>query len=383
MNWRRLAPAGDRVVYRPGAGSAVCGLFAPWHATLLGSGTQALGATLLALKRDAPGRDEVIFAAYNCPALVSATVYAGCRPILIDYVPERPWMDLSQLAARLSTRTLAVVAVDFLGIPERHGELRALCRAARCTLVQDAAQAFPSRAGERVWQGDVVVLSFGRGKPVSLLAGGAVLARDRALGKAVARLGEQRPFGRWQHGLRVAAYNLLRRPLLYGIPAAVPALRLGETRFVPLDGIDAMPEPLAASLPAAVEAFRRVRSPQGLYAGVLAQGPWTDLATLCRHRGEERLARYPVLAADAATAQRVRRALVHWGVSGLYGAALPEVQGVAGHLVERAAFPRAEDFAARLVTLPTHEGVTARQAVRIARALHDDNPGKELAEAEA
>lgn len=383
MSWTRLPPAGDRITWKPGSRHAVRALFAPWHATLFGSGTQALAASLLALREHSPGRDEVLFAAYNCPVLVSAAVYAGCQPVLVDYEAERPWLDLRALDARLSTRTLAVIAVDLLGIAERYGALRTACARVGCALVQDAAQGFPSRAGERAWQGDVVVLSFGRGKPVSLLTGGAVLTRDDALHQEVSRLAVPAEFNHRLHALKVRAYNLLRHPWLYRLPTLLPGLHLGETRYSALRGIQAMPEALAACLPPAAHAFRRAACPQALYPAFLAGSGLLDLPTLCRQPAGERLSRYPVLAADGTTRDRLLGRLASLGASALYGKVLPQVSGVAVHLTDVGSYPAAEAFASRLLTLPNHDGVKRRHLVRLAQWLRNDGPRTKLAEAEA
>lgn len=382
MNWTRVPPAGDRIAWQRGPRNALRGLFAPWHASLLGSGTQALAATLLALREASPGRDEVIFAAYNCQALVSATVYAGCQPVLVDYEPERPWLDLRALATKLSTRTLAVIAVDLLGLRERHAELRAACAGVGCALVQDGAQGFPSRAGERAWQGDAVVLSFGRGKPVSLLTGGAVLTRDPELVKVVARVADTVAFNGSRHALKVWAYNLLRHPWLYALPAALPGLRLGETRYTALAGIHAMPAALEPYLAPAVHAFRRAAHPQSIYPSLLAGSGVVDLPSVCRQR-TERLSRYPVLARDAQYRDRMLEVLAPLGVSALYGTILPQVPGVGEHLAEEGEFPAAQAFAARLMTLPNHDGVRRRHLTKLARLLRNDAAGAVLAEAEA
>src|SRR6185295_2502270 len=115
----------------------------------------------------------VIVPAYCCPDVISAVLFAGARPVLVDLEAETPWMDLTQVSDRLGSSTVAVVAVNFLGVPERAAPLRKLADAAGALLVDDCAQFFPLEAAEREWLlGDFVVLSFGRGKPLSLLGGG-------------------------------------------------------------------------------------------------------------------------------------------------------------------------------------------------------------------
>ena len=58
------------------------------------SGTAALAAAISAAKllknKNYP---EVILPAYACPDLVSAAVFAGVKPVLVDLEAERPWLD--------------------------------------------------------------------------------------------------------------------------------------------------------------------------------------------------------------------------------------------------------------------------------------------------
>ena len=133
--------------------------FLPYQPRYYASGTAALAAAIIAViqsgKTDQP---EVILPAYGCPDLVSATVFAGARPVLVDMEPDRPWMDLAQLSSRISPRTVAIVAANLFGISERLDQLRPIAERAGVVLIEDSAQAFPGGGEAAIWEGDLVVL---------------------------------------------------------------------------------------------------------------------------------------------------------------------------------------------------------------------------------
>lgn len=364
MMFTMLPPAGDAVALRPQprAVEAVRARWRPWMPHFYGSGTAALAAALgAAVKLSGRRQTQVILPGYGCPALVSAVLHAGAIPVYADLEPERPWMSLQALERQLGPATVAVVAVNFLGIPERLAAIRRLIAGHPITLVEDSAQAFPARApGD---EADVVVLSFGRGKPVSLLGGGALLVREGALAGALPGV-PIRPGRPWQFRAKASLYNLLRRPQLYWLPQMLP-LGLGQTRFEPLTAIDAMDEVRLQVLPTAVERFLR-RRPEPQHRLLSAAADWAgqgvrDLPGACRLPEDARLSRYPLLAADPASAARLLGSLRAAGIgaSGMYGAALPAVPGVP-QLHPPVQLSASTDFAERLVTLPVHEGVTPR-----------------------
>ena len=118
----QLPPAGNRLCLS-GAGKDESGhenAFSPYMPVFYQSGTASLAAAIGAAIRNKPTeKPEVILPAYGCPDLVSAAVFAGAKPVLVDLENDRPWMNLEQLSASINSNTVAVVAVDLLGIPER------------------------------------------------------------------------------------------------------------------------------------------------------------------------------------------------------------------------------------------------------------------------
>ena len=118
------------------------------------SGTAALAAAITAaIRLKAVARPEIILPAYGCPDLISAVVFAGAKPVLVDIEADRPWMDLEQLPAKMSANTVAIIAVNLFGISERMEQLRPLADQAGALLIEDSAQAFPSSNEKNIWQG--------------------------------------------------------------------------------------------------------------------------------------------------------------------------------------------------------------------------------------
>ncbi|MHB8346837.1 MAG: DegT/DnrJ/EryC1/StrS family aminotransferase [Acidiferrobacterales bacterium] len=357
----RLPPAGEPVILpedrsvAPGPGE----LFAPYASHFYGSATSALAASLVAaIARACVPAPEVLLPAYGCPALVSAVLFSGARPILVDLERDRPWMDIDGLRAALGPNTVAVVGVDLFGIPERYLDIREAIAGTGVVLVQDSAQALPPPADRR-WMGDYVVLSFGRGKPVSLLHGGAVLSREDELAQL---LPLPLPAKRGHSGMasRARLYNLLSSARLYWLPASLPFLGLGATHYRPLSSIEAADPLLMGWLPVNVHAhWQRGDDRQRAIHSMLADAADDRIVDLPQACGGDvpaaRLLRYPILVGDPAMRRRLFRCFERrgLGVSTMYPSALPGVPGLE-QLFAGVPCPQAESFARRIITLPVH-----------------------------
>lgn len=360
----RLPPAGEAIALArmPGATEWLRDCFAPQRVQYYGAGAQALAAALIALKARRPTATGVLLPAYACPELVSAVLFAKLDPRLIDLAPARPWLDLSVLRRAVDESVLAVIAVDLFGIEERYIELRA-CIGRDIALVQDSAQAF--RRGVHP-AADCAILSFGRGKPVSVLEGGAVLAREADIETNLPR-----PVAAACSGdLKRRLYNFLRAPRRYWLPQALP-LGLGATRFKPLVKLEGLCDTTLALLPTNIaNQLVEYRARQAQMRALVAKTRALDLAQACG-ADDARLLRYPILAPDAATATRWYGKLdaAGTGASRLYRAALGDIAGLRERL--GGDYPHARDFAARLITLPLHRDVGPRALRAIAKTLTD------------
>ncbi|MBI5451151.1 MAG: DegT/DnrJ/EryC1/StrS aminotransferase family protein [Gammaproteobacteria bacterium] len=343
------------------------------------SGTMALAAALqVARERRAVADPQAIIPAYGCPDLVSAAEYAGIRPVMVDLAEQRPWLDLAQVERQINDRTVALVGVHLFGIPERGAQLRRLAEAGDLLYIEDAAQSYPYARQQRDWAGHFTVLSFGRGKPVTILGGGAVLSEDAEL---FARL--PIPDGyplveAWSRPLKWRSYNFLRAPARYRWLRAMPFLRLGETHYRPLRGDWSGISPdaravLAGNLANYQNASLQRQQWLAEMAAQFQSRGVLDVAAACGIMGAAlgALSRYPLLLPSP----QVRDALLArinetcGGGSPMYPAPLPEILPPMVGGTTEAGFPHATDWSRRLVTLPLHDGVTLDIVQHIGRLL--------------
>jgi dTDP-4-amino-4,6-dideoxygalactose transaminase len=366
-----LAPAGNAIPIRLRTDTAFLqGALPSGEIAWVDSGAAALAlAVQIAIAADSGARRKVVIPAYSCPEVVSAVYYAGGEPVLVDLEPETSWLDLQAVEAAVTNGASAVIAVDLFGIPERLAELRLICRRYGAVLIDDSAQRFPHAAGKSHDEGDLVVLSFGRGKPVSVLGGGVVIAGDERLRAMLGK--SQRALAvsvkaAMQRRMKIGLYNLLRHPRLYWLPARLPGLGLGRTVFKPLKGISPMPLDQQALLPGAIWQYREHDASiealihEGLEALKSVRG-LVDLPGRLLAGQIPRLSRYPFLVATEAR-DRLHCSLGRngLGASLMYRTPLPEVSGLKNLLMDQGPFPNASEFARRLVTLPVHDQVQIR-----------------------
>jgi dTDP-4-amino-4,6-dideoxygalactose transaminase len=117
------------------------------HAIGVASGSEALKIVLEAL---GAGPDtEVVTPAFSFVASATAALQVGARPVFVDVEPATLTLDPDRVAAALTPRTRAIVAVHLYGLPADLGPLRALAEAHGVPLVEDAAQAVGATLGGR------------------------------------------------------------------------------------------------------------------------------------------------------------------------------------------------------------------------------------------
>jgi len=201
---------------------------------LTDSGTSAL---VLALRIANGDRGIVALPAYACVDLAAAARFARVRVCLYDIDPRTLGPDLDSLSAALHGGARTIVVAHLYGFPADVPAVRELAARHGATVIEDAAQAAGGTLGGRPLGtfGALSVLSFGRGKGTTGGHGGALLVHDAAHDVAFTR--ELVALGKPRHGWNdlaaATAQWALGRPSVYGIPAAIPALRLGEMVYRP------------------------------------------------------------------------------------------------------------------------------------------------------
>ena len=92
--------------------AAYCGM--P-HGVAVSNGTVALEAAVACL--DLKPGDEVILPTFTIISCAQAVVYGGGVPVLVDADPRTWCMDVDQVAAKITSRTRAIMPVHIYGHP--------------------------------------------------------------------------------------------------------------------------------------------------------------------------------------------------------------------------------------------------------------------------
>lgn len=141
---------------------------------LTGSGEGALELALHQLQTKNPGKSEVVVSSYVCPAVVSAIIAQGLKPVFADLAKGSLNLGLDDVSQhRLSQHTLAILCTHMGGFPD--DVLGAM--EFNIPVISDCAQAIGSGiAGKSLLTfGDMSIASFGPTKFMTSGLGGAVL----------------------------------------------------------------------------------------------------------------------------------------------------------------------------------------------------------------
>ena len=161
------------------------------HATTVSNGTVALHIALLAL--GIGQNDEVIIPTLTYIASVNALAYVGAIPIFVDSEPNCWNMDVSQIEAKITKKTKAIMAVHIYGAPCNMDSLRIICDKHGLLLIEDVAEAFGSQYKGKFAGtfGDVATFSFFGNKTITTGEGGMVVSDNEETIQRVAFLKSQ------------------------------------------------------------------------------------------------------------------------------------------------------------------------------------------------
>lgn len=374
------------------------GFKAPYF--LVSSGTAALCLSLKAIGLESTRR-QVILPAYTCPSLLAAVVKACLEPIMCDLQPNTFQIDPDQLSSKLTEKTLGIIAVHLFGLPENIAEIKKRVQGKNITVIEDAAQAMGnsfaldmiSKVNECAKSdthneimlgsiGDIGVLSFGRGKPLGMLGGGAVLVNNTDLRENIKAMhdlaGSSAPLSSFfGYAAKLILYSVLFHPSFYWIPARTPGLRLGETHFsldVGLEKISrhviSMGNIIASRLIEIRHTRLRVAS---LYRKSLEKFR-EEFAYIPEYADDDdrvALLRFPIIFKKKEKRDRVLEELKKEGLgsTGMYPAPLHEIQGTSPYLSDRESYPAAKSVSQRILTLPLHEYVSQGDIEKIVRVF--------------
>ena len=145
------------------------------------SGTAALHAAYVAAGIG-PG-DEVITPPNTFVATQAAAIQVGARVVFADVRFDTGNIDPAAVEAAISSRTAAIVAVDYAGHPADLDELRVIADKNGLLLIEDAAHSLGSTYKDKPVGSiaDITTFSFFPTKNIATGEGGAVTAKDPQL----------------------------------------------------------------------------------------------------------------------------------------------------------------------------------------------------------
>ena len=151
------------------------------HGVAVANGTVALQLAVACLDLE-PG-DEIIMPAFTIVSCALAAVYNGAVPVLVDAEPDTWCMDTSQIEAKITSRTRAIMPVHIYGHPVEMDVVTDIAARNDLRVVEDAAEAHGAtyhglRCGSF---GDASCFSFYANKIVTTGEGGMVLTDDDRL----------------------------------------------------------------------------------------------------------------------------------------------------------------------------------------------------------
>lgn len=144
-----------------------------------GSVALDIAVRLLDLK---PG-DEVIMPSFTIICCANAIIANNGVPVLVDQEPNNWQMDISQIEAKITIRTRAIMVVHIYGHPVDMDPVIDLCKRYNLMLIEDAAEVHGALYKGKPCGGfaDISTFSFYANKLITCGEGGMLLIKDEIL----------------------------------------------------------------------------------------------------------------------------------------------------------------------------------------------------------
>lgn len=151
------------------------------YAVATTSGSVALLIALMAMgiQRD----DEVIVPNRTFIATAHAPLLLGAKVALIDVLPDKELMDISQLRSKITSRTKAIMPVNMNGRAVEMAAVNEIAKEFGLIVIEDACQAFYSRNADGFLgtQSDLGCFSLGMTKLLAVGQGGIVVTKSKEI----------------------------------------------------------------------------------------------------------------------------------------------------------------------------------------------------------
>lgn len=357
--------------------AAVAGYVGMPHAAAVNSGRY--GMTLIFEHLGVGEGDEVIVPAYTLKDLVPLVQALGARAVAADVDPGTLNVTRESVAARLTARTRAILALHAFGNPAPVREVAALADERGVAVIEDCAHSLGAaldgvQTGSFGYAG---FYSFEPTKPINTYGGGMVVSRDEGLIARIRESTREKPLD--LDTLKTKAATVKKEQFMMGTGLAWPILA-------------AMANPVVKELIA-----RRYRSAQSVPSSAFRYAPPQAKLGLEKLEGlAERLEARRACAAllrealhDSIAVQKVAdnaqstwyffiallpggaaRARARLILRGVDAAVEEEIADDVGSMLGQEDCLNAAEAYRRAIALPLFDGMTERQVRRVARAVN-------------
>lgn len=161
------------------------------HALFVNSATSALELAFR-VKNFKPG-SEVIVPNFTYTSSALGPLYNNLKVCLVDVYPDNGSVDVKAIENAINKNTVAIVPVDYGGIPAEMDEIIALAKKHNLYVVHDTAQSVGSnyKGNKTGAQADVSTFSFHGTKNLTTGEGGALVTNDDEIAERVKILREK------------------------------------------------------------------------------------------------------------------------------------------------------------------------------------------------
>lgn len=349
----------------------ICQLTGATTAIAVNTGRTAMTLALITLAQN-DSRTEVIIPGYTCFTVPSAIRRAGLKAHCVDFAAGTMQYDLDLLKRHDTSDTLAIMLVYPFAMYSNPEAILAWAKERKIWVIEDVAQGMGVRHQSKLLGtlGDIGIYSFSKGKTITSVRGGVVVTNNEAIASCLREFYQTKlSKSSLQASLKVIfeaiVLWLFLSPARFGLITKLPFVKLGETIYDPDFILSYM------SRPAAWLGRRKVRELSIINAARTVNGKrlLEKLAILLKSNRVQTthesnspnslFLRLPLLAPCLSERNSLLKKGRSLGFSRMYGEPLSVIDDPAlwSH-GSAASTPVAEDFAHRLVTLPTHAFVT-------------------------
>ncbi len=343
----------------------LCNYLPVEHCVFGNSGRALLYILLDALKRkDGDLRNEVLIPGYTCYSVAASVAKAGLKIAIYDLDPRTFAPDMDSVKANSSENTLAIIPQHLFGIPSPVDELRQTAEGIGAYLIEDAAQALGGAInGQSLGtMGNFGFFSFGRGKPLPIGGGGALIGKDKDFLSGL----DLKPGNKGYVSLMSTAVSqVMSKPSLYWIPEMLP-LGLGETIFDPNFDVSAMPLMIQKLAENSMSILDELNTHRRHIAKTYEEAFDDECVIPIPGGGSAVYTRFPLMAGPVPIPKELKRL----GVRRMYPKAIADEETIKPYLADqRETTPGAYKISRNLITLPTHLGINEGLAKEIAQKV--------------